>query len=568
MTAPSAVVYAAKSTADTHGSIPDQLADCRAMADREGWEIVAEYGDEGHSAFSGNRGQGLADAKAHAERLAQEDASCVLVVQHSDRLARGDGIAADHLVEHVLWARKAGVQWVSIQDPQTFDGMGLVYAALMGDRNHEDSKRKSTATRDGKRRRFERGYALGGPIPDGYERVVRPDGEFSWEPSERAAIIGRMFERAWEGALDSTIARELNAAGHRTQRGKPWSRRRVHDTLTNPFYAGRVQRHGEVAEGRHDSLVDGGTFDALQAMRKARGGKYRDDRPRSNAGRTTSRYVLSKLAVCERCGERMYATTGGGGNRRYVCANVHRGGGLCSAPVVSANIVDDEFVSRLRELFIDHDEWVSRMVSARDAKRDGIEREVTTAAAELVAAEHLRAKAEGYLLKRLEAGDDPELAQRAFDRQTATVHELESVIRAGEKTLAEADQQIPSDAHLDFYVALRAALREAVEADEIAQVNEKLRSVFAEVRIDTTGKGSSQFVQANGECPVRGVILMQPVLRGDTLARLTNMREADSPPNMGDVTIPGGNKTEHEGQPSYFDGLDALLDFPEIVATR
>ena len=46
-----AVIYAAKSTEDTRGSIPTQLADCRKMAEREGWQIVDEYQDEAASAW-------------------------------------------------------------------------------------------------------------------------------------------------------------------------------------------------------------------------------------------------------------------------------------------------------------------------------------------------------------------------------------------------------------------------------------------------------------------------------------------------------------------------------------
>ena len=47
-----AVLYAAKSTEDRHGSIPDQLARTRALADREGWAVHGEFQDESFSAYS------------------------------------------------------------------------------------------------------------------------------------------------------------------------------------------------------------------------------------------------------------------------------------------------------------------------------------------------------------------------------------------------------------------------------------------------------------------------------------------------------------------------------------
>ena len=48
-----AVIYAAKSTEDKHGSIPNQLDDCRALAARQGWEVTGEFTDEAFSAYKG-----------------------------------------------------------------------------------------------------------------------------------------------------------------------------------------------------------------------------------------------------------------------------------------------------------------------------------------------------------------------------------------------------------------------------------------------------------------------------------------------------------------------------------
>src|SRR4051794_12268571 len=107
-----AVLYAAKSTEDKRGSIDTQVADCRAMAEREGWEVAEAYRDEAASAWSGDRGPGLAAAMEHAKR----EAPSILVVQHSDRLARGDARQARHLVEIVTWAVKADVTIRSVQD--------------------------------------------------------------------------------------------------------------------------------------------------------------------------------------------------------------------------------------------------------------------------------------------------------------------------------------------------------------------------------------------------------------------------------------------------------------------
>jgi hypothetical protein len=114
-------VYAAKSTEDRLGSIPDQLTECRAAVEREtGRTVVAEYNDEAFSAFKRSRGPDLVDAMQHVEDLAKEHGTAELWAQHSDRLARGDGRSARHAVEIALWALKRDVRVRTVQDPDTF----------------------------------------------------------------------------------------------------------------------------------------------------------------------------------------------------------------------------------------------------------------------------------------------------------------------------------------------------------------------------------------------------------------------------------------------------------------
>jgi len=86
------VLYAAKSTDDRRGSIPDQLRECRAgIAAEGGSTIVGEYADEAFSGFHRSRGPALVDAMRHVEELSAERAGAELWAQHSDRLARATG---------------------------------------------------------------------------------------------------------------------------------------------------------------------------------------------------------------------------------------------------------------------------------------------------------------------------------------------------------------------------------------------------------------------------------------------------------------------------------------------
>jgi hypothetical protein len=86
------VIYAAKSTEDRRGSIPEQLRECREQVQGDPRRrLVTEYSGEVFSAYRRDRGPGLRDATQDAEDLAEEYGIAELWAQHSDRLARGDG---------------------------------------------------------------------------------------------------------------------------------------------------------------------------------------------------------------------------------------------------------------------------------------------------------------------------------------------------------------------------------------------------------------------------------------------------------------------------------------------
>jgi DNA invertase Pin-like site-specific DNA recombinase len=249
------VLYAAKSNEDVHGSIPTQLEDCRrGVAGAGGRIVVAELVDEAVSGFNRSRGPGLAEAMREAKALAGEHAGAELWVQHSDRLARGDGRTARHLVEVALWALKADVAVRSIEDPDTF--RDLLRAVITGQRNHEDSRRKGAASLTGVKRAVYRGEYAGKPL-DGYRVVVTATERghvtkrLELDP-EREPLFRMIFRTAKRGAMPTRIARRANkegwatAPGRRDHRPGPITPRFVQWVLDHPRYAGLAVYKGEI----------------------------------------------------------------------------------------------------------------------------------------------------------------------------------------------------------------------------------------------------------------------------------------------------------------------------------
>lgn len=306
------MIYAAKSTEDRHGSVPTQLADCRAMADSEGWCVVDEYRDEGFSAYHGNRGPGLVAAREQAARVAADQGSCVLVAQHSDRFARGAGDApgaAEHLGEVMFWARRHRVQLRSVQDDQSFTNPLLAF--VMGERNAEDSRRKALAVKAGMGRRRANGMHMGGPrkigydyVRDAYGRTV-PDEPLRVVPAE-ALIVARIFRDYVAGNTQQSIQRALNAEGVRTVNGRTWHQGTIARILADPFYAGVLREGDNVVPGRHEAIVELALWQEAERIRE----EGRRTLGRRGGRPPTRDYMFTHGHLrCGRCGDAMVART-------------------------------------------------------------------------------------------------------------------------------------------------------------------------------------------------------------------------------------------------------------------
>jgi site-specific DNA recombinase len=487
-----AIIYAAKSTEDAHGSIATQFADCRALAEREGLEIVAEYKDEGFSAYSGNRGPDLERAREHVARI-----QGVLVAQHSDRIARGAGDrpeAPEHLVEVVVALRRAGATLRTVQDDLFADPrIGLVMASLMGQRNTEDSARKSAAVRSGKRRAWERGEWPGGPPPDGFALLGKNDVRLDPDRIEVIRLIGELADQGWG---DPSIARELNRRGHRTKGGGAWTRPRIQDLLTNPrYYGGNPWRRGTAEEEIKWDKPYPAPWNRADFERRKRGRTGRDLAKGSDRrpGRPHVNHALAGLAVCARCSEVMRPITSGyrrkdGSRRRtYRCRHVHEGTGLCDAPEVDAEAVDTGVINQLDRYLGDFEAWRDQLLDGYANERERLTHEVEAARSDLDEQTKIVKRTQSYI-GVAEDEAQAKVAMRAAAEAEAERERRYNRLEAAEQALRDVPDEAPTDAMLDFYNELSAAVRGRVEgANTMARVNDALRDIFEFAIIECDG---------------------------------------------------------------------------------
>ena len=160
------------------------------------------------------------------------------------------------------------------------------------------SKTRSGKIRQSMQQRALVGKALGRP-PFGYRNGG--DGKLEIVKDEAAVVelIYRLYTKDEMGMR--LIAQHLNERGIETRRGGRWSVVSIRDILKNPAYIGTYTRFGLRLSGSHEAIIDGSTFRAARDIASAR-------RPRGRVSRAEP-YLLSGIAFCESCGNRMMGVT-------------------------------------------------------------------------------------------------------------------------------------------------------------------------------------------------------------------------------------------------------------------
>jgi DNA invertase Pin-like site-specific DNA recombinase len=516
-----AVIYAAKSTEDRHGSIVAQLADCRKMAAENGWRVVGEYEDEGFSAYSRSRGPGLADAREHAARAAAEFGTTVmLIAQHSDRLSRGAGDkprAAEALIEIWHAERRRDVHLRSVQDD--FDLRTSASVANMGERNYSDSKRKAVATAAGRRRAAERGESCGS-VPDGYVIEHTRHGAAAVRRvlmhPERREVLLLLWDMVINGETVNSVVRELAARGYRTAPRRtlprPFDAARVGKVIVNPFYAGLVVSRGEIlCAGKWPGYVEPDVWHQLRQERSERA-RYRPEPVgRSPAG------LLARLARCE-CGaaaiqQRGGPRTDGSRKRVYTCRTHMHGAGACTELPYDAEQVERMVLGGLDKLLGDAGAWADALFSGREAERVRLTALVEEAEREAKECERAIGQLSDRYASAVEAGDEAGIAlsKRAWEGRCKTAERAALRRQAAADALAAGDR--PSEGDAD--VAL-ARMWEALSGDldavrgETAALNAALRRWFERFEFHRDADGCLRVVPVLSVDAARELVRQHP----------------------------------------------------------
>ena len=308
-------IYTRKSTDEgleqDFNSLDAQREACEAYIKsqtNEGWSLVKGHYDDG--AYSGGHLNRPAIQELLKEiKLNRVD---VIVVYKVDRLTRS---LAD-FAKLVELFDKHGVSFVSVtQAFNTTTSMGRLTLNVLLSFAQFEREVTAERIRDKIAASKKKGMWMGGPVPLGYDVS---DKKLIINESE-AAQVQKIFELYL--SLDNVreLKTELDRLNIRTKRqtyrtGKEvgncaFTRGRLYHLLKNPLYIGKVRHRGTSYDGRHQGIISGDIWEAVQAKLEGRSNR--------GAGKISANGSLLTGLIFDEKGRRLTPNHAVKGNRRY-----------------------------------------------------------------------------------------------------------------------------------------------------------------------------------------------------------------------------------------------------------
>jgi site-specific DNA recombinase len=334
-----AVIYVRVSTkGQTENlSLPTQLKACEEYCERQGFNVLARFREEGESAKTADRTELqrlLQYCRANKGRVQ------FVVVFNLTRFAREK---YDHfaLRAHL---KSLGISLRSATEPIDDTSTGKLMEGVLAAFAQFDNDVRSDRTRAGMRAALELGrWTFLAPL--GYLNAPRATGKSLIPDPERAPLVRRAFQDFATGRFTKDEVRKtVIALGLKTRRGQPVSSQTFDGMLRNRVYIARIDvpDYGVSTGGDFEPLISEKIFYRVQAILD---GRLEMTGPRE---RNDPDFPLRGYVRCEACGKPLTASWSKGRSDYY--AYYHCRGRCRGAVNITKAKLEELFVNELARL--------------------------------------------------------------------------------------------------------------------------------------------------------------------------------------------------------------------------
>ncbi len=311
-------------------SLSSQEKLCREYAERQGWNVVEVFQEEGESAKTADRTQLLKLLEYCVRNKGKIDAVLVYKV---DRVAR---MSADH---HSIRAALSRCGMVlrsvmeNIDETSTGKFMENMFAAVA----QFDNDVRSDRSREGLKERVRQGL-WAWPPPMGYKSGIPS----MVVDSEKAPFIKQAFELYSTGNYTiKEISNLFNKWGIKTKKGNKISPQTATKILENKLYMGIIDVNGwdgEV-EGIHEKIINPELFYKARAVRE---GKSVSAMPRLV---NNPEFPLRNIVKCLGCSRYLTGSKSTGRTKKYAYYHC-----ICGKTRIRKEILEDSFFYFLKQI--------------------------------------------------------------------------------------------------------------------------------------------------------------------------------------------------------------------------
>ena len=247
---------------DNGGSLDDQRCKCDKYACEHGFVIKGYYGGKHESAKTPGK---LIQEMIRA--IKRDKSVKYIIVNQADRFSRNAGQAIN-IINDLITQGVTIVEATTGLDTTTPEGLMMIQFKLS--LAQWDNTNRTNKFVSGRRHCMESGVWCG-IRPMGYDKTGSSiNAQYTINSTGR--LIRKAFKWKLQGMENYRIMEKLAAMGLEV------SKQKMHNILTNPFYAGKIKSkltNGQIIDGKHPAIISWAEFLQVQNILSGRTGVYK-----------------------------------------------------------------------------------------------------------------------------------------------------------------------------------------------------------------------------------------------------------------------------------------------------
>ncbi len=324
-----AILYTRVSTKEQveNFSLSSQEKACREYAQRQEWEVIEVFKEEGESAKTANRTELIKLIEYCRKNKGLVD---VLLVYKFDRFSRSS--ADHHTVKAILL--KLGVKVRSATELVDDTPGGKFMESIFSAAAQFDNDTRSERTKAGMLEKLRQGQ-WPWKAPLGYKNS--PIGLIV--DANSAQFIKKAFEIYANGGYTiKFVVNKINRLGLRTGNGKKITSQFLIKMFSNKLYIGICQAWGETHLGIHKPLISNDLFYKVESIRLGRSVQASVSHSTNNHN-----FPLKNILKCLKCARNITASSSTGRSKKYSYYHC-----ICGAVRVSKEVFENKFYDYLK----------------------------------------------------------------------------------------------------------------------------------------------------------------------------------------------------------------------------